>query len=83
MAHSKIIDRPSAMVGKKIASVSIHTLSGTDDGGFMRIIFTDKTECLIVGSYDAYTGESQDEYPTTIYLCDEYFIDKDNKVVIP
>lgn len=54
------------LVGKTVASATQMKLIQYDDEGYLRLQFTDGTECMIIGGYLSYTGESEDEYPTAI-----------------
>jgi len=73
------------IVGKTIASVQQMQLQEFADKGFLKLTFTDGTDCVIVASYDQYTTEAQDEYPTDIEiksskgLCLKPYV-KENKV---
>ena len=59
------------LIGKTIENVSHKKLKGYDDEGYLEIKFTDGTIATVVASYGGYTGESEDEYPTYIYVTDE------------
>ena len=59
------------LIGKTIESVSHKKLKGYDDEGYLELKFTDGTIATVVASYGEYTGESEDEYPTYIYVTDE------------
>ena len=70
------------LIGKTIKSVTKMKMINNDDEGFLLIKFTDNTNCLIMGGYDSYTGNSSDEYQTIIdiSMCNEkgeYFDDSD------
>ena len=70
--ESKKINIFNDMVGKTILSVKQMKLKDYDDAGFLRIIFTDNTHCVIFGGYDEiYTGDSNNEYPTLIGIARE------------
>ena len=59
------------LIGKTIENVSHKKLKGYDDEGYLEIKFTDGTIATVVAFYGGYTGESEDEYPTYIYVTDE------------
>ena len=59
------------LIGKTIESVSHKKLQGYDDEGYLELKFTDGSIATIVASYGGYTGESEDEYPTYIYVTDK------------
>lgn len=56
------------LVGKTIASATHMKLSNYDDEGFLRLTFSDASECVIYGGYGSYTGDSEDAYQTVIGL---------------
>lgn len=56
------------LVGKTIKEANQKQLMGYDDIGFLELKFTDETKTLIVANFGGYSGESKDEYPTTIYI---------------
>ncbi len=60
------------LIGKTITAATVKKLAEHDDEGFLQLQFSDGTEALIVAFYGAYTGRSQDEYPTYIGIIDEY-----------
>jgi hypothetical protein len=59
------------LVGKTIASVTKMKKPQFDDEGWLRLEFTDGTSCVIVASYQDYTGDSENEYPTLIKIVNE------------
>lgn len=52
--------------GKTIAKATQMKKPTYDDDGWLKLEFTDGTSCVIWAGYGGYTGESEDEYPTTI-----------------
>lgn len=57
--------------GKTIQSVIPMRLRTYDDVGYLLVTFTDMTSVVICGGYDEHwTGQSENEYPTLIYLKD-------------
>lgn len=56
------------LIGKTITSAMfMQRTDGYDDKGYLKLVFADGSECVIVGGYDEnWTGQSMDEYPTTI-----------------
>ncbi len=60
------------LIGKTIANAKIQKLSKHDDTGFLKLNFSDGSECLVVASYGTYTGNSNDEYPTLISIADKF-----------
>lgn len=58
----------STLVGKTILTAEQKQHPHYDDDGFLELTFTDGSKCLIVGSYGGYSGHSEDEYPTRIFL---------------
>lgn len=59
------------LIGKKISSVKRMRLSGYDDTGYLFLSFEDGSSCVVVASYGGYTGDSEDEYPTNIFICEK------------
>lgn len=59
------------LIGKTIENVSHKKLKGYDDEGYLELKFTDGTTATVVASYGGFTGKSEDEYPTYIYVTDE------------
>lgn len=62
------------IIGKTITSVKQKKLVGYDDTGFLEISFSDNTKILVVSSYDGYSPNAYDEYPTTISICEPSFL---------
>lgn len=60
------------IIGKTIIDAKTQKLSKHDDTGFLKLTFSDGTECVVFASYDFYTGRSIDEYPTRIFITDKY-----------
>jgi hypothetical protein len=56
------------LVGKTIASTTQMKPEQYDDEGYLRLQFTDGAECFIVAGYGGYSGESEDEYQTKIWI---------------
>jgi hypothetical protein len=54
------------LVGKTISAIQKMKPVNYDDTGYLKIMFTDGSTCYIVAGYSSYTGQSEDEYPTTI-----------------
>ncbi len=57
--------------GKTITRATKKKLKGFDDEGYIKLFFSDGTSVIIVASYGGYTGKSEDEYPTDIYIEEE------------
>ena len=60
------------LIGKKIIGAKLQRPSNHDDQGFLKLNFSDGSECLIVAGYDFYTGNSLGEYPTLISIIENY-----------
>ncbi len=60
------------LIGKTIVAVKQKKLIGHDDDGFLEMEFSDGTKATIVAYYGGYTGESEDEYPTGIFITERY-----------
>jgi hypothetical protein len=60
------------LIGKKIIGAKLQRPSNHDDQGFLKLNFSDGSECLIVAGYDFYTGNSSGEYPTSISIIENY-----------
>lgn len=60
------------LIGKTIVAVKQKKLIGYDDDGFLEMQFSDDTKVTIVACYGGYTGESEDEYPTGIFITERY-----------
>lgn len=58
------------LTGKTISAATRMKKPEYDDEGWLRLDFTDGTHCVIVAWYGGYTGESEDEYPTSITIAD-------------
>lgn len=56
----------SILNGKTIHSTTRMCKPPYDDTGWLRLDFTDGTHAIIIAGYMGYTGQSEDEYPTTI-----------------
>ncbi len=56
--------------GKTITQATQKKLKGYDDQGYLLLKFSDGTSTIITASYDGWTGNSVDEYPTNISLED-------------
>lgn len=56
------------LIGKTIIGATQKRLDRYDDEGYLELNFSDGTHAVIVASYGAYTGDSEDEYPTKIYI---------------
>lgn len=57
--------------GKTISEVAMLRRPEFDDEAWLRLRFTDGTECVLVGFYGGFTGNSEDEYPAYIGLLRE------------
>jgi hypothetical protein len=66
----------SDLVGKTIQSAEQKQHPRYDDDGFLELTFTDGSKCLIVGTYCGYSGDSEDEYPTSIYISEYQTLDE-------
>jgi hypothetical protein len=61
------------LIGKTIVAAKQKKLKNYDDDGFLELQFSDNTKVIIIAFYDMnWTGHSQDEYPTRIYVNDNY-----------
>jgi hypothetical protein len=58
------------MVGKTVTSAQEMERTEFDDAGFLKLEFSDGTDCVIVSGYYGHTGNSEDEYPTWIKVVD-------------
>jgi hypothetical protein len=56
------------LVGKTITSATLMKLEDYDDTAWLKLEFSDGSECCVVASYGGYTGESEDEYPARVLL---------------
>lgn len=56
------------LVGKTIVAAEMKKLKDCDDQGFLLLTFSDQSRALVIASYGGYTGKSEDEYPTYLYL---------------
>lgn len=54
--------------GKTVATATVMKKPEYDDTGWVRLTFSDGSECVINGSYSGYTGESEDEYPERLFI---------------
>ena len=61
----------SDLIGKTIISSKQKKSSSTDDEGYAELGFSDGTSVVIVSYYGEWTGKSEDEYPTRIYVTDD------------
>ena len=59
------------LIGKTITNATQQKLSDHDDSGFLELQFSDGTTALIVAMYGGYTGNSEDEYPTGLYIIND------------
>ena len=60
------------LIGKTIVAVKQKKLIGHDDDGFLEMQFSDGTKAIIVAYYSEFTGDSEDEYPTGIFVTERY-----------
>ena len=60
------------LIGKTITGVTKKKVVDCDDNGFLELKFSDGSTALIVASYGEWTGESEEEYPTRILICNKY-----------
>lgn len=56
------------LIGKTITEATVKQLAKSDDKGFLQLKFSDGSEAIIIACYESYTGNSEDEYPTCIYI---------------
>lgn len=56
------------LIGKTIIGATQKRLDRYDDEGYLELNFSDGTHAVIVASYGGYTGDSEEEYPTKIYI---------------
>ena len=61
----------SDLVGKKIITAILMKKAAFDDEGWLRLTFEDGTNCILVAGYGEYTGESEYEYPSYIYITEK------------
>jgi hypothetical protein len=54
--------------GKTIRAATIMMKPDFDDRAWLRLRFTDGTECFVIACYGGYTGGSEDEYPAFVVL---------------
>lgn len=59
------------IVGKTIQATTHVKRPAYDDEGWLLLEFTDGSKCIVHSWYSAYTGQSEDEYPTGISITDE------------
>lgn len=57
------------LIGKTIAEATLLKYPETDDEAWLRLRFTDGTECVLESTYGGWTGSSIDEYPAYIRIC--------------
>lgn len=74
----KPITKPSDLVGKTIASATYMKKPQYDDRPFLRLRFTDGTECYLSGGYGGFTGSSEDEYPMFIAIAKGEWFERDD-----
>lgn len=60
------------LIGKTTTNARIQKLPMHDDVGFLKLNFSDDSECTVVASFGTYTGNSLDEYPTLITVLDKF-----------
>ncbi len=58
------------LIGKTIVEAAKLGSTESDDTGWLKLSFSDGTSCVIEASYSEHTGNSWDEYPLDIGLCD-------------
>ena len=68
------------LIGKTIVDIDQMKLKEFDDDGFLKIKFNDDTEIVIVSTYGNYTSDSENEYPTSIYIDKGEYKDKLEKI---
>lgn len=59
------------LVGKTITAATKMCREDKDDEGWLKLQFSDGTSCVVVAGYGGYTGKSEDEYPTFIYIAED------------
>jgi hypothetical protein len=57
------------LIGKTITEATLLKYPETDDEAWLRLRFTDGTECVLQATYGGWTGYSMDEYPAYIRIC--------------
>ena len=60
------------LVGKTIIKVTKMKRPDFDDEGWLKLEFSDKSECTLVSTYNNFTGGSEGEYPCNIFIVDKY-----------
>lgn len=79
----------SFLVGKTITEVIKARHPYYDDEGYIIMRFSDGSEYTIVAGYGSFTGQSCEEYPTSIsihegeYLCDDAGVAPAHKPLAP
>jgi hypothetical protein len=58
----------SDLVGKTISEAVLLKCPGLDDEAWLRLRFTDGTECVLEATYGGFTGNSVDEYPSFLVV---------------
>lgn len=61
----------SDIEGKTIKEANHKKMKHYDDTGYLELVFTDNTSCIIVSNYGDYTSNSEGEYPTLIDIENE------------
>jgi len=62
----------SELIGKTITSAQQMQSVGYTDTGYLKLGFSDRTECVIYSSYGDFDFKSEGEYPSEIYIIDKY-----------
>lgn len=60
------------LIGKTITKATLMKRPDFDDKGWLKLEFSDKSDCIIVSTYGSYTAGSEDEYPSYILIIDKY-----------
>jgi hypothetical protein len=61
----------SDLVGKTITEATLLKYPELDDEAWLRLRFTDGTECMLEATYGGYSGNSVDEYPAYLVIRQE------------
>ena len=56
------------LIGKTISALTRMKKPEFDDCGWLKLDFTDGTSCVISAGSGAWTGDSEEEYPTSIEI---------------
>lgn len=64
------------LIDKTILKAKRLKLKEHDDTGYLKLDFSDGTSCVIVSCFGGYTGNSEDEYPTGIFIGDKEIEEK-------